>query len=59
MDRITLSSMRYEGRLGATEEERAFPQMVEVDLDRRGRPARPPAHLTPWPTPSTTRPSWS
>ncbi|RKY17762.1 MAG: dihydroneopterin aldolase [Planctomycetota bacterium] len=32
MDRITLSSMRYEGMLGATEEERAFPQMVEVDL---------------------------
>ena len=32
MDRITLSSMRYEGLLGATEEERAFPQMVEVDL---------------------------
>ena len=32
MDRITLSSMRCEGLLGATEEERAFPQMVEVDL---------------------------
>jgi len=32
MDRITLSSMRYEGSFGATEEERAFPQMVEVDL---------------------------
>jgi dihydroneopterin aldolase len=32
MDRITLSSMRFEGRLGATEEERAYPQMVEVDL---------------------------
>lgn len=32
MDRITLSSMRYEGFVGATEEERAFPQMLEVDL---------------------------
>jgi dihydroneopterin aldolase len=32
MDRISLSSMRYEGLLGATEEERLFPQMVEVDL---------------------------
>jgi dihydroneopterin aldolase len=32
MDRITLSSMRYEGHLGATEEERLFPQMLEVDL---------------------------
>ncbi len=32
MDRITLSSMRYEGLLGATEEERAFPQLIEVDL---------------------------
>ena len=32
MDRITLSSMRFEGLLGATEEERSFPQMVEVDL---------------------------
>ncbi len=32
MDRITLSSMRYEGLLGATEEERTFPQLVEVDL---------------------------
>ena len=32
MDRITLSSMRYEGLIGATEEERAFPQMLEVDL---------------------------
>ena len=32
MDRITLSSMRYEGLIGATEEERAFPQMIEVDL---------------------------
>ncbi len=32
MDRITLSSMRYEGRIGATEEERSFPQVLEVDL---------------------------
>jgi dihydroneopterin aldolase len=33
MDRVTLSSMRYEGRLGATEEERSLPQLVEVDLE--------------------------
>ena len=33
MDRITLSSMRYEGLIGATEEERSFPQMLEVDLE--------------------------
>jgi dihydroneopterin aldolase len=32
MDRITLSSMRYEGLVGASEEERAFPQLLEVDL---------------------------
>ena len=32
MDRITLSSMRYEGLLGASEEERSVPQMVEIDL---------------------------
>jgi dihydroneopterin aldolase len=32
MDRITLSSMRYEGLLGASEEERSIPQMVEIDL---------------------------
>ena len=32
MDRITLMGMRYEGRLGATEEERELPQLVEVDL---------------------------
>ena len=32
MDRITLSSMRYECLIGATEEERAFPQMLEIDL---------------------------
>jgi dihydroneopterin aldolase len=33
MDRITLSSMRLEGRLGVSEEERALPQLVEVDLE--------------------------
>lgn len=32
MDRITLSSMRYECRVGASEEERSFPQLLEVDL---------------------------
>ena len=32
MDRITLSAMRYECQIGATEEERAFPQMLEIDL---------------------------
>lgn len=32
MDRITLRSMRYEGRLGVSEEERASPQLVEVDV---------------------------
>jgi dihydroneopterin aldolase len=32
MDRITLSSMRYECRIGASEEERSFPQMLEIDL---------------------------
>lgn len=32
MDRITLSSMRYDCRIGATEEERSFPQLLEVDL---------------------------
>jgi len=32
MDRITLSSMRYEGLIGATEVERAIPQMLEIDL---------------------------
>ena len=32
MDRITLSSMRYECLIGATEEERTFPQMLEIDL---------------------------
>ena len=33
MDRITLRSMRFEGRLGATDEERELPQLVEVDLE--------------------------
>lgn len=33
MDRITLTGMRYEGRLGATEEERSLPQLVEIDLE--------------------------
>jgi dihydroneopterin aldolase len=32
MDRITLSSMRYECTIGATEEERAFPQYLEIDV---------------------------
>jgi dihydroneopterin aldolase len=32
MDRITLSSMRYECLIGATPEERSFPQLLEVDL---------------------------
>ena len=33
MDRITLTAMRLEGRLGVSEDERAFPQLVEVDLE--------------------------
>jgi dihydroneopterin aldolase len=33
MDRITLSGMRLESRLGATEDERSDPQVVEVDLE--------------------------
>jgi dihydroneopterin aldolase len=33
MDRIMLTGMRYEGQLGATEEERAMPQLVEIDLE--------------------------
>lgn len=33
MDRITLSSMRFEGVVGVGEEERAFPQMLEVDME--------------------------
>ncbi len=32
MDRISLDSMRYECRIGATPDERAFPQMLEIDL---------------------------
>ena len=32
MDRITLSSMRYECRIGASEEERSYPQLLEIDL---------------------------
>jgi dihydroneopterin aldolase len=33
MDRIVLRSMRFEGHLGATEEERRLSQLVEVDLE--------------------------
>ena len=33
MDRITLSGLRCEARLGADEEERSVPQLVEVDLE--------------------------
>jgi dihydroneopterin aldolase len=36
MDRITLRSMRFEGRLGVSEEERASPQLVEVDVELEG-----------------------
>lgn len=32
MDRITLRGMRFEGSIGATDEERALPQLLEVDL---------------------------
>jgi dihydroneopterin aldolase len=32
MDRITLRSMRFEGHVGATDEERSHPQALEVDL---------------------------
>ena len=32
MDRITLSSMRYECHIGATPDERSFPQLLEVDV---------------------------
>jgi dihydroneopterin aldolase len=32
MDRITLSSMRYECLVGATPGERSFPQLLEVDV---------------------------
>lgn len=31
-DTITLSGMRFEGRHGVSAEERAFPQLLEVDL---------------------------
>ena len=40
MDRITLSSMRYEAVIGASEEERTFPQMLELDLEVEARPHR-------------------
>ncbi len=33
MDRIVLKGMRLEGHLGVSEEERAFPQLVEVDVE--------------------------
>jgi dihydroneopterin aldolase len=33
MDRIRLKGLRCEGRLGVSEEERALPQLVEVDLE--------------------------
>jgi dihydroneopterin aldolase len=33
MDRIILRSMRFEGRLGVTDEERELPQLMEVDLE--------------------------
>ena len=33
MDRIILSAIRCEGRLGASAEERVLPQLVEVDLE--------------------------
>lgn len=32
-DRIVLSGMRFEGRHGANEEERALEQLIEVDLE--------------------------
>jgi dihydroneopterin aldolase len=32
-DRILLKAMRFEGHLGAGDEERAFPQEIEVDLE--------------------------
>ena len=32
-DRITLHAMRFEGRHGVSDEERAFPQLFEVDLE--------------------------
>jgi 7,8-dihydroneopterin aldolase/epimerase/oxygenase len=33
MDRITLDSMRFESIIGATADERVFPQMLEIDLE--------------------------
>ena len=33
MDRIVLTGMRFESRLGVTDEERALPQLVEVDIE--------------------------
>lgn len=33
MDRITLDSMRFESTIGATADERVFPQMLEIDLE--------------------------
>ncbi len=32
-DRIVLSGMRFEGRHGVSDEERALPQSIEVDLE--------------------------
>lgn len=32
-DRIVLSGMRFEGRHGATEEERELPQLIELDVE--------------------------
>jgi dihydroneopterin aldolase len=33
MDRIVLTSMRFEGRLGVSAEERELPQLLEVDVE--------------------------
>jgi dihydroneopterin aldolase len=33
MDRITLRGMRFEGRHGVSAEERALPQLLEVDIE--------------------------
>lgn len=35
MDTITLAGMRFEGCHGVTDEERALPQLLEVDLEVR------------------------
>lgn len=32
-DRIVLAGMRFEGRHGATEEERELPQLIELDVE--------------------------